>query len=34
MEAFLTGMIVGFVLGVMIIGLLWNESLNNQDDKL
>lgn len=34
MEAFLTGMIVGFVLGVMIISLLWNESLNNQDDKL
>jgi hypothetical protein len=32
-EPFLVGMLVGFILGVMVVGWLWNESLYDENDQ-
>jgi hypothetical protein len=31
-EPFLIGLLVGFVLGVIVIGFLWNETLYDEND--
>jgi gas vesicle protein len=33
MEPFLVGMLIGFVLGVVAVGLLWNETLYDENDQ-
>jgi biotin transporter BioY len=32
-EPFLVGVLVGFVLGAMIIGWLWNETIKDENDQ-
>lgn len=34
MEPFLAGVLLGFVLGSMLMGFLWNESIKNENDQL
>lgn len=33
MEPFLVGMLVGFVLGCIVMGFLWNETLYDENDQ-
>ena len=33
MEPFLVGILVGFVLGVIVVGLVWNETLYDENDQ-
>ncbi len=33
MEQFLVGILVGFVLGAIIVGFFWNESIYDENDQ-
>jgi gas vesicle protein len=33
MEPFFIGLLIGFVLGAIVVGLLWNETLYDENDQ-
>lgn len=33
MEPLFVGLLIGFVLGVMVVGFLWNETLYDENDQ-